>query len=160
MFYRSGWLRCDVFKCIGSVSCWWRLIGVLSWCDVFDVRCILYTIIIYYTLLWSISFYLLFFPSSPLPPNPSLLIFSSFPFSSSSSSFYSVLPIFLFSLSLLILPNIPLFLSSSSLLTLLFYSFPTLLLFLLSPIISSPLLLFSSSLLPLQSSHSKYTCRS
>ena len=74
MFYRSGWLRCDVF------------INVSSWCDVFDVRCILYLILYYYIL------YIILY--SPLP-----LIYSSVPFPSifllfSSSLLFSPLLFF------------------------------------------------------------------
>ena len=55
------------------VLSWWKLIGVLSWCDVFDVRCILlyiyyyYYYILSYTILSSSSVLL----SSSFFPSPS-----------------------------------------------------------------------------------------
>ena len=68
MFYRSGWLRCDVFIYVFGI------LG-LSWCGVyvwgwFDVWCLCYYTIIYYTytiisyILYLILYYTLLLSSS------------------------------------------------------------------------------------------------
>ena len=102
MFYRSGWLRCDVFNSWRFWLCWescfmfWPrmfyrmgmssgavlmyVLSVLSWCSVscwFDVRCLCY-----YTILFSFPILLLFSSSSPIY----LLFYSSVPLSSSFPS--------------------------------------------------------------------------
>ena len=94
---------CSVLVCV----------SVLSWCDVFDVRCILYYyillytiyytytiilfllyLILYYTLLFSSSLLPLLISPSPLPPIPSSLLLPS-NHSSSSNPNQSIFLLFL-----------------------------------------------------------------
>ena len=90
MFYRSGWLRCDVVKCIG--------LCLSVWCSrfrlVFDVWCILYYILLYLILsssnpLFLFPFLFLFF-CSPHLFFPSPLPLPSIFFSHPNISFHSI----------------------------------------------------------------------
>ena len=130
MFYRSGWLRCDVFKCIGF-GFELVFVYVSSWC--FDVRCyIILYYILYYTytytyiiiiilyitiIIYYILYYLILFSLSSVLPfllSFQILFLSLF----SSSSDLSSLP-FKSSSSLTFLPissphhSFPIFLFSS-----------------------------------------------
>ena len=86
MFYRSGWLRCVGFKCIGLVLSFWKIIDVRV-----GVRLFL-LLLLYYILYSSIPSFL-FSPShSPflfLPPLPFISVFSSLLFRSIFSSILS-----------------------------------------------------------------------
>jgi len=100
MFYRSGWLRCDVFISIGisgSVMCLsiWQVIGL---CFVlvlgFDVRS--YITILYYTHILFLLYLILYssLPSKLFPCSPSFP--SVLPISYLSSSVLSFSSVFLY----------------------------------------------------------------
>ena len=104
MFYRSGWLRCDVFICVCSVLSWWM---VEVWYYIIYYHT--YTIIIYYIiihilLLYLILYYTLFFQSS----FPS---YSSLPLLTFPSSNLPSLPSHISSSTSVPLPPLPILLS-------------------------------------------------
>ena len=111
MFYRSGWLRCVGFKCIGLGLSWCSFmfragltLGVTLYCIIYYIIHIhIHILLLYYTLLLLYIIYYIILSSSPY-----LLFFlSSFPFKSSSSPYSHLLP---FSSSI---PSVPLLLISS-----------------------------------------------
>jgi len=103
-FYRSGWLRCDVFNSIGldvevvdgywcfgvivrysavflpnpsriGVLSWWMVVYVLSWCWRVVLYIIYYILYILYIILY-IYYYLILYSSSVLHLSP-IFLFSS-----------------------------------------------------------------------------------
>ena len=87
MFYRSGWLRCVGFICIGLCFMFWAgggVIGVSCWCwreVVYIILYIIHILLLYLVLLYIILFcssFLFPHPPSPSPLFPSLIFFCSF----------------------------------------------------------------------------------
>ena len=92
MFYRSGWLRCDVFKCIGfcfmfgayrvyvlriDVWCYYYIILYIIY--YYTYTYILYIIILYYIITIIIYYTILFCSSFSIFLDPFLPILSSLP---------------------------------------------------------------------------------